>query len=388
MEAAVHLSVLLAVVASLAGPPGVLPVDAGGIEYPSDKSVRQSGPDPDRVLLRFDVREDGSAVARVEYRFALETTNDTAAFTRFRGDVAANRTRYLDRFERRVTGTVRAAGNATGREMRVSDATVGAETRQLPQPYGVVVYSFTWHGFAEVTDGELRVGEALAGLYLDEETRLQITWPEGYAARVVQESADERRDRAAVWTGPTWFDREGPRVVLVREGFRLEPVPAALLASSALFALSGLAFWWRASRWTAAPAPTSHPAPDGSGATGPDGDRGATTDSPGETAGTTGETVDEALLSNEERVLRELKRRGGRAKQGELVSALGWSDAKVSRVVSGLRERGDVEAFRLGNRNVLSLPSERGGEDRRSEGRSGGDGDSDADGDGDRGERP
>jgi uncharacterized membrane protein len=60
-------------------------------------------------------------------------------------------------------------------------------------------------------------------------------------------------------------------------------------------------------------------------------------------------------MRNEERVLREIADRGGRVKQQELVSALGWSDAKVSRTVSTLREQGAVEGFRLGNENILSL---------------------------------
>jgi uncharacterized membrane protein len=69
-------------------------------------------------------------------------------------------------------------------------------------------------------------------------------------------------------------------------------------------------------------------------------------------------SVDPDLLSNEERVLHEIAQRGGRVKQQELVTALDWSDAKVSRVVKRLRERGDVEGFRLGNENVLSIPTE------------------------------
>ncbi len=43
-------------------------------------------------------------------------------------------------------------------------------------------------------------------------------------------------------------------------------------------------------------------------------------------------------------------------KQQAVVEELGWTDAKTSKVVSGLREDGRLESFRLGRENVLSLP--------------------------------
>jgi hypothetical protein len=344
MQLAIYLSVLFTVVAT---PLGAVAVDARPAE-PVGAQFQRAELDADRVLLRFDVREDGAAVASVEYRFALAGANDTAAFDRLRRDVAANRTQYLDRFERRVGQTVRTAENATNRPMRVTNATVRAETRQLPRPYGVVSYTFTWHGFARVEEGELGVGDALAGLYLDEGVQLQISWPESYDVRTAHESVAEQRDSAAIWTGPLWFDRDGPRLVLVRGGGGIEPAPVALLGLSVVFALSGLAFWWRGRRYGAGDA--ARPTPDRSPATNADGGEPVAT--------TTSEpAADPELLSNEERLLREIERRGGRVKQQELVSALGWSDAKVSRAVSNLRDRGAVEGFRLGNENVLSLPT-------------------------------
>jgi len=66
------------------------------------------------------------------------------------------------------------------------------------------------------------------------------------------------------------------------------------------------------------------------------------------------------LLSNEERVLRLLEDRGGRIKQQEVVSELEWTEAKTSQVVSGLREDGAIDVFRIGRENVLALPEDDG----------------------------
>ncbi|MFC6772299.1 helix-turn-helix transcriptional regulator, partial [Halorubrum pallidum] len=66
--------------------------------------------------------------------------------------------------------------------------------------------------------------------------------------------------------------------------------------------------------------------------------------------------VDEELLSNEEQVLRLLEANGGRMKQKQVVEELDWTAAKTSQVVTGLRDADDLDGFRLGRENVLSLP--------------------------------
>lgn len=348
MSPVMYLFMLVAVVAAPLGALGTVPIYSGTIDQPANTTVEQAELDADRVLLRFDVREDGAAVARVEYRFALDESNNTTAFTRLQQAVMGNQTQYLERFERRVNRTVRTAENATGRPMRVTNATVRAETRQLPESYGVVVYTFTWHGFAQVENGELRVGDALAGLYLEEDTQLQISWPAEYEAQTVHDSVNERRDHAAIWVGPLWFDREGPRLVLGQDGLPVEPIPVALLGLSVLFAGSGLVLWWRAGRSN----DDGRPAPTPVGSQSTDSDGGQSVETASDMA------VEPELMSNEERILWEINQRNGRVKQQELVEALDWSDAKVSRAVSALRERGAIERIRIGNENLLSVPAD------------------------------
>ncbi|PSQ56703.1 hypothetical protein BRD22_04940, partial [Halobacteriales archaeon SW_8_68_21] len=66
--------------------------------------------------------------------------------------------------------------------------------------------------------------------------------------------------------------------------------------------------------------------------------------------------VDSDLLSNEEQVLRLVESKGGRMKQKRVAEELDWTAAKTSQVVTGLRDEGDLDGFRLGRENVLSLP--------------------------------
>jgi len=81
-------------------------------------------------------------------------------------------------------------------------------------------------------------------------------------------------------------------------------------------------------------------------------------------------------LSNEEQVLRLVESNGGRMKQKRVAEELGWTAAKTSQVVTGLRDDGELDGFRLGRENVLSLPDYEaggGGEEAAESGSDGGD---------------
>jgi hypothetical protein len=69
-------------------------------------------------------------------------------------------------------------------------------------------------------------------------------------------------------------------------------------------------------------------------------------------------STDPALLSDEERVEQLLSRNGGRMRQASIVDKTGWSDAKVSQVLSMMAEKNRVDKLRLGRENLISLPEE------------------------------
>ncbi|MFC7079700.1 helix-turn-helix transcriptional regulator [Halorussus caseinilyticus] len=308
-------------------------LDERATAAPSKARVQQVT--PDTVVLDVRVHENGTAAWQVVYRTRLDDPETSAAFREYKADIENNSTKYSRQFVGRMNRTLRSAEQSTGREMSGTNYSVRAEIREFPQRYGVVVYSFRWRGFAAVSDGRLRVGDSLSGLILNEKTRLLVKWPEGYEAATIQpqsETGYEKREQAVVWNGPIEFAGNEPRIVLAAPGVGgpnvpWVPVAAALGTLAALAVLVGGGVWLYRNR-------------DGGEAKPP-------------------EEPPEGLLSNEERVLKLLERRGGRVKQKAVVDELGWTEAKTSQVVGSLRDQGKIESFRLGRENVLALPRER-----------------------------
>lgn len=350
-----------------------------------------AGLDPDTVLLRVDLRPDGTAHWHVEYRVELATDNETEAFEDYRRDVKENPGEFRREFRNLMSNSVRKAKNATGREMRLRNVTVRTE-RDGPPERGEVIYEFEWTNFSVVDGATIRAGDALSGFYVSEETTLMFTWPGDYRASVSPE-AHERRPGVAAWTGPMEFTADEPRLVLDRrsaatptteatagggndgsdggpgasgngDGLDLPiPVPVAGAGVGAIVALGVVG--WTLARRTRPPTPVGNAegadgngngnedetssesgdvGGDGSGA-GSDGDDGGGVPSP-----------PPELMSNEERVLAALDANGGRLKQQELADELDWKAPKTSKVVQGLRDEDEVVVFRLGRENVVSLP--------------------------------
>lgn len=62
------------------------------------------------------------------------------------------------------------------------------------------------------------------------------------------------------------------------------------------------------------------------------------------------------VVSDREQVRRLLQENGGRMKQSEIVDAVDWSKAKVSRLLSKLDEDGEITKISLGRENLIVLP--------------------------------
>jgi uncharacterized membrane protein len=94
-------------------------------------------------------------------------------------------------------------------------------------------------------------------------------------------------------------------------------------------------------------------------ATGDDGDGDSSAGAAASTSDTAAsDDVDVELLSDEERVERLLEENGGRMKQARIVSETGWSNAKVSQLLSSMDEEGRIDKLRIGRENLISFPDE------------------------------
>ncbi|MFW5919089.1 MAG: DUF7345 domain-containing protein [archaeon] len=337
------------VLVSMAGPAAA--TDHAAAAAPEDV-------DPDAVHIGIDVDENGDATWTIEYRVRLSDENETDAYEDIVADVENNRSAYIDRFETRMNGTVEAAEDQTGRSMEASNFTVSAEIRELPQTYGVMTYTFEWQNFAVVDDETVRIGDALEGFFLDDETTMLVSWPASYTPTTVEPAPTEERSGAVVWDGPLEFAGEEPLVVVTptelvtttQTGELPSGMDDALLLVASVFgvliALILAAVWYYRTRTDE----------EGGGSTAIQADSDDGADTSPTPVQSEDETPPDELLSNEERVTRFLEDHGGRAKQQEIVDGLEWTEAKTSQVLSSMESEGAIEKFRIGRENVVKLP--------------------------------
>ncbi len=302
--------------------------------------------DADEVRYEIDLQADGDAAWTIEFWIRLDDDERTEAFESVADEIESDPDGFTADFAERIDGTVDTASTATGREMSATDFSVTTERQSLAREYGVVRYSFEWRGFADTENGDIVAGDAIEGLYLEDGTRLLMSWPEGYERTAVSPEPDDERERAVIWRGSqTDFVSGEPRLVV-------SPVEAGLSRGllvgigllGLLGVLGGAGLWWLRKH---SKKPAESPNADG------------TTVSRAETTAESepaAAPADDSLLSNEEQVLQLLEEHDGRMKQQAVVQTLGWTDAKTSKVVSRLREEGAVESFRIGRENVLRLP--------------------------------
>ena len=74
-----------------------------------------------------------------------------------------------------------------------------------------------------------------------------------------------------------------------------------------------------------------------------------------EPAETAGESADEPLLTDDQRVIQLLEENGGRMKQAAIVNETEWSKAKVSRLLSDMVDEGQIEKLSIGRENIIHL---------------------------------
>lgn len=283
------------------------------------------------------VQDDGSAIWQIEYRTLLVTADDSAAFDAYTRDLPSV---YLPQVQDLMQRSAAQASVAATRPMAVSNVTGNAAIQTSPTGrYGVVVYSFSWSGFAE-PDGTLTVGDAFAGgLYLEKDNTFILRYPSGWSVAAVDPAPDNQRD-GLVWYGLRSFSPGEPRVVLERPAFMLVPFATVLI----IVVIAGAGFFLYRRR--------TIPAPEN-----------------GEPPGS-GEPAAEALPAWEEealgqRILALLESAGGEQYQAEMVKSLGLPKSTVSSSIAGLHAQGLVVKVRKGRENLIRLVRPGGSSERR-----------------------
>ncbi|MGQ3328791.1 helix-turn-helix transcriptional regulator [Halorubrum sp. FL23] len=386
--------------ASAVDPLAVDPSAAEQIEEPFDPATST------RILI--EPTPDRDARWTVSVRYALTDGADRAAFDavgdRFvEGEIGPKAALF--------EGFAREASRNVDRTMRIEDAAREVVVHDDPSSFGVASgetaavgelrLTFVWTQFLDEDGENLVLGDALTTpnggtwlLSLEEGQTLEVATPEGYTITGTSDATDRLRDNAVIIEGPRVFGEE-ERVAVVYAPAASPPwtmITAAIVVAAVLIAGSIVGY----RRIDGGPAPASGGSTngatvdsDGGERAGPEGrddaegaagDPDPTVDGPeaGDDATPEGDDEDLSLLSDEERVERLLEENGGRMRQADIVAETGWSDAKVSQLLSAMADAGRVEKLRLGRENLISVPDSdgAGGDDGRSDSEPGGNGES------------
>ncbi len=332
------------------------------------------------TTLEIQLQPDGDARWSVSAAYNLSTANRTAAFRTLAEEFTAGETDQLglSAFERAAA----AAESTTDREMGVTDIERTASPESaLEDGTGRLTLSFTWTNFARVERDRLTVSDVLEtpdGTWLpglDAGQRLVLRPPAGYAVFSASPDVPPPRNGTLVWTGPETFGPDSFSVTFTGSvASTATPTDTPNGPNGPPPDEGGGLFWALVVTLTLGtgaavmyvvvqrrdgdqgrergPAPATD---DADGDVGPAGAETAAA-ATGEADGS--EDPEEELLSDEERVERLLERNGGRMKQATIVKETGWSNAKVSQLLSAMAEAGRVDKLRIGRENLISFPDE------------------------------
>jgi len=367
-------------------------------------------PDP-QTVVRINVSQNGDAAVAIESRFLVNESdqNETAAFESTYQD-ARDGTLDVPYSEETVRALVDDVSASTDREMAVENA---RWTRSISNDTGTIALRFTWTNFGIDRQETVVVGDAFQtedGPWLpriEDKQRLVVRAPDGYSALSPSDRVGERR---LVWDGPHQFEPGSPSATFGRQETRVTTTPPTTTTppitttpgtaaattngtntgsggASAVFwglllvavvAVGGGGHWYfneyrdgeGTGRPTAAtdgattPAESTPVDADDADAAAAGAGGAAASDEAADAAAADEETandeggIDPELLSDEERVEHLLESNGGRMKQAQIVKETGWSNAKVSQLLSAMDEADRIDKLRIGRENLITLPDE------------------------------
>ena len=419
MRSAAPIFALLIILSGVAPAAALVPTGVDGGQEPAtaaglapQPAIAQTQADADGPSTEIRIRLEADTDARwtIVYRYELTTENEVEAFRTLareyenggsdvgldvgvfrsvaeQASASTGRSMVIRDIERNATVERNATTTnaTTGTGTTTATATATAEPETVESATGVVRLSFTWTNFLERNeDGSLELGDVFATSSdetwlssLGADQRLTVVTPPGY---VISRTSFpiQQQNGSLIIDGPREFTSEERLSVTYRPSDRAE-IPWTLITTGvgAVVILLALIVGFLFFRGRESDATPDGPAmtnggestatetggestPDSTapvGPTGPDVDDAAGADEDGDVEDED-EEPDFELLSDEERVEYLLEQRGGRMKQANIVKETGWSDAKVSQLLSAMADEGRVEKLRLGRENLISLPDE------------------------------
>lgn len=322
------------------------------------------------TVMNVELRADKDAEWRVSVTYELETENETRAFEQIGRAYESGESAFGVEagLFRRIAAR---ASETTGREMQIQNVTYDYS---VAEGEGTLSVSFVWTNFLEAGVGNnLRLGDVF--LVPNDEAESTPTWlslmgehqrmviepPEGYATNTTSIRV-KQQNNAIILVGPSQFEDDDHLVVTYRPtGLGEENEWWLFVGGGALVFVAlavGAAVVLKGRRDGELGPPTID-AGGGSGGPAAETNGGASAQEPDDPADAVEEVeMDLSLLSDEERVEHLLERHGGRMRQAKIVKETGWSDAKVSQLLSAMADDGRVTKLRLGRENLISLPDE------------------------------
>ena len=352
----------------LSGSTAVGPASAG-----QTTATASSETPPGTTVITVRLDSSGDAKWTITRRFNASSEEEREAFGELanRYDSGRMTAPWLD--------TVRAANdaaeNATGRQMDVTDVRKSSDVKNTTLTLG-----FTWTNFAREGANHFVVDDAFNtthGTWLDGLTGdqvLVIELPKGYGVLSAPTGAQVSYDEytRVRWEGPRQFEPGYMQVEYSGDAsrpnsFAIPDLESLIWGGFFVLGLVVVGAYVISQRQDGLPSPpiaTGDGTDDPSMDAPPDEPTGDV-DAQRTTAGSVEpvpeaqtDDVDEELLSDEERVERLLESNGGRMKQANIVKETGWSNAKVSQLLSAMAEEGTIDKLRIGRENLISFPDE------------------------------
>ncbi|MFC4438399.1 MULTISPECIES: helix-turn-helix transcriptional regulator [Natrialbaceae] len=379
----VGVVVLVAVVvlAGISGPMilvGVGTANSAGPQQPSGEDTVSTAStaasddvdsqDFDSTTFEITVHENGSATWTFRHEQRLEDAEAERNFDTFAEEFESEETGLYDRFTNQAEALTETGSEMTDREMEATDFNRSASPEHGLNTMGVVEMSFRWEGFAEVEDDRIVVGDVFRNMYISEDQSIVIV-PDGNLVFTEAEpdgeyTSNSLTDASSItWNGEQEFLDERPRVVLQdaddvggsgsgntgpsNSGTELSSVSVLLGIVVLTLGIGVAALWYRTQQSgdeTTSAEPTETP-PAAASESEPETDDDADTNV----------LPEDELLTDEDRVLKLIRKNGGRMKQVNIVEETGWSKSKVSMLLSEMESEGNISKLRVGRENIISL---------------------------------